>query len=206
MDEASGGCHASAFPNSNPALSLRASPLPSAGLRPTAGSVVDNSSLGAVFSQHTPLTMSLLRTAMRARVSARAFSTTPARLDVTVPGGVNPTSVGPKFDAESELDSFVPPARWSTKHVQPTDVVAGREPGPPTEHEDAKEITFDVVSEAPKELRHRQVSRTIVSAQRTCVERTRMEGKADMGRGNVRLQSLEGGAAHHVDGHGKSFS
>lgn len=108
--------------------------------------------------------MSLLRPAlrMRAALPARAFSTSALRLDVTVPGGVNPTSVGPKFDAESELDSFTPPARWSTEHVQPTDVVAGRAAGPPTEHEDAKEITFDVVSEAPKELRHRQVSRTIV--------------------------------------------
>lgn len=158
-----------------PLLSACERPL-SAGLRPTAGSVIDNSipALGA--SKHTPLTMSLLRTAMRARVSARAFSTTPARLDVTVPGGVNPTSVGPKFDAESELDSFVAPARWSTKHVQPADVVAGRDAGPPTEHEDAKEITFDVVSDAPRELRHRQVSRTIVSARDICMERTRLEG------------------------------
>lgn len=107
--------------------------------------------------------MSLLRSTLGARIAlrARAFSTTPARLDVTVPGGQNPTSTGPKFDAEAELDSFTPPARWSTEHVQPTDVVAGRATGPPTEHEDAKEITFDVVSDAPKELRHRQVSRTI---------------------------------------------
>lgn len=113
--------------------------------------------------------MSLLRSALGARAalrSARAFSTTPARRDVTVPGGVNPTSTGPKFDAESELDSFTPPPRWSTKHVQPTDVVAGRAAGPATVHEDEKEITFDVISDAPKELRHRQVSRTIAAGER----------------------------------------
>lgn len=47
--------------------------------------------------------------------------------------------------------------RFSTDHVPPADVVAGRAPGPVTVHETAREVEVDVVSDAPAELRHRQV-------------------------------------------------
>lgn len=73
--------------------------------------------------------MSLLRTSFRAaRPAARAFSSTPATAE-----------------------------RWSTQHVQPADVVAGKATGPATIHESARDITADVVSDAPQELRHRGV-------------------------------------------------
>ncbi|TXT12934.1 hypothetical protein VHUM_01335 [Vanrija humicola] len=73
--------------------------------------------------------MSLLRTSLRAaRPATRAFSTSSPALE-----------------------------RWSTAHVQPADVVAGKAPGPATTHETAREIAADVVSDAPAELRHRAV-------------------------------------------------
>lgn len=96
-----------------------------------------------------PYTMSLLRPTLRlCAVAPRAFSTTSIVqnervLDPTL--NLNPTK------------KFVPPARWSTQHVPPGAVVAGTAPGPATVYEDRTEITCDVVSDAPKELRHRQV-------------------------------------------------
>jgi NADH dehydrogenase (ubiquinone) Fe-S protein 4 len=79
--------------------------------------------------------MSVLRPAFRQLVApARAFSTSVAR-----------------------AEAYTPPARWSTDHVAPADVVAGKAAGPATVHDTAKEITIEVTSDAPQELQHRQV-------------------------------------------------
>lgn len=77
---------------------------------------------------HTTITMSLLRLRV-ARAPLRSLSTSAAVRE-----------------------------RFSTENVvAPGDVVAGKAAGPPTVHETAGEIEVDVVSDAPAELRHRQV-------------------------------------------------